>query len=53
MAQSVTVPDAGLKEKLQSGEDIMVKGSVCGHTWKLSGKDLESLRAAAAKGDLS
>jgi len=46
--QSVTVPDAGLKEKLQKGEDIHVKGSVCGHTWKLAGKDLENLRATAA-----
>jgi hypothetical protein len=46
--QSVTVPDASLKNNLQSGQDIMVTGSVCGHTWKLAGKDLENLRAAAA-----
>jgi hypothetical protein len=46
------VPIDRLKKMLDSGEDITVMGSVCGHTWKLSKEEIKNIRAAVAAGTL-
>jgi hypothetical protein len=48
--QGTSVPIDRLKRMLESGEDITVMGSQCGHTWKLSDLETKSLRAAVAAG---
>jgi hypothetical protein len=46
IVQGTTLPIDRLKQMLESGEDITVIGSICGHTWKLSDLELKNLRNA-------
>lgn len=48
--QGTSVPIEQLRQMLNSGEDITVMGSICGHTWKLSDAEIKSLRNADAAG---
>lgn len=52
ITQGTSVPIDRLKKMLDSGEDITVMGSVCGHTWKLSKEEIKNIRAAVAAGTL-
>lgn len=48
--QGTSVPIERLKQMLESGEDISVIGSACGHVWKLSAVEVQNLRNAVAAG---
>ena len=50
--QGTSVPREKLKQMLESGEEITVMGSVCGHVWKLSEEESENLRKAIAAGTI-
>jgi len=46
------VPRDKLIRMLESGEEITVMGSVCGHVWKLSQEESGNLREAIAAGTI-
>ena len=48
--QGTSVPMDKLRKMLESGEDITVMGSLCGHTWKLSEAEIRNLRKAMENG---
>jgi hypothetical protein len=50
--QGTSVPREKLQQMLDSGEDITVMGSQCGHTWKLSNAEVKSIRDAMAAGKI-
>ena len=50
--QATSVPSERLKQMLETGEEITVMGSRCGHTWALSDQERESIRKAMAAGTL-
>jgi hypothetical protein len=43
---------AELKEQLDTGKDVRVFGTVCGHDWPLSPMERENTRKALAAGVL-
>ena len=42
--QGTTVSRAKVQQLLDKGEDIVVIGGACGHTWSLSATETENLR---------
>jgi hypothetical protein len=42
------VPFESLKRMLETGEEITVVGSKCGHLWPLSDKEKQSIRKVLA-----
>lgn len=50
--QGTSVPREDLKRMIETGEEITVMGTVCGHVWPLSAQEVESIRKALADGIL-
>ena len=50
--QGTSVPHEDLKREIETGEEITVMGTVCGHVWPLSAQEIESIRKALAEGIL-
>lgn len=48
--QGTSVPLDKLKQLLESGTEITVMGSMCGHVWALSEEEVKSLRDHVAAG---
>ena len=52
LKQGTSVPRERLKQMLETGEEITVMGSQCGHVWPISDQEKDSIRKALAAGTL-
>lgn len=48
--QGTGVSRERLKQMIETGEEITVMGSQCGHTWPLSDQEKQNIRKALAEG---